>query len=461
MHLTLCLFSLGVGCVYALLTRVLASVDGERALSMVRLHGFVMVFTCLLPMLGAVLGNLVLPGVLGVTQLAFPRLHRLAFRAHFLGFLALLAAVLSEGAAPGFLFLMARGYTRHDGAVVFAMLSALLMACSSACVGVSIVASVHAARRQAGGFRGLSPLATGLDACALLHVLTAPLLLATLGLTLWDAWQGAGLFDGALGGDPVLFEALLGTYVYPALTGALIAAMGGAAHVLLREGARDVFTAVRISAYALALLSLGSVGRHLYTAGISGPHVLRASVMALASEGLLVAVTLSFVRALVGVRLRYGVATLYALGFFVLLALAVPQGVLLAMPSPGALLHASVFATAHMHYLYAGGCLFAGLAVVHAQCVPETADAVARARRRIAFVAVFAGFNLAFLPMCLLGARGAGRPLQAEQVSTLVNGLMGGGMLLLTGGLLLAVFAALPRNPGRAGVPNEVSPLVL
>ncbi|MFM2421031.1 MAG: hypothetical protein RL385_5754, partial [Pseudomonadota bacterium] len=106
-------------------------------------------------------------------------------------------------------------------------------------------------------------------------------------------------------------------------------------------------------------------------------------------------------------------------------------------------------------------CLFAGLAVVHAQCVPETADAVARARRRIAFVAVFAGFNLAFLPMCLLGARGAGRPLQAEQVSTLVNGLMGGGMLLLTGGLLLAVFAALPRNPGRAGVPNEVSPLVL
>jgi hypothetical protein len=74
--------------------------------------------------------------------------------------------------------------------------------------------------------------------------------------------------------------------------------------VLLPAGARDVFMSVRVSADATrsGSLSLGSVGRHFYTAGISGPHVLRASAMA--SEGLLVAVTLSFQRALAGVRLR-------------------------------------------------------------------------------------------------------------------------------------------------------------
>ena len=76
----------------------------ENYNKMFTMHGVVMVFFFLIPSIPAVLGNFLLPIMLGAKDLAFPRINLLSWYIYILGGIFTLVAALSGGVDTGWTF---------------------------------------------------------------------------------------------------------------------------------------------------------------------------------------------------------------------------------------------------------------------------------------------------------------------------------------------------------------------
>ena len=274
-------------------------------------------------------------------------------------------------------------------------------------------------------------------------VLATPVLAMTLTLLAIERVLHVGIFDPALGGDPLLFQHLFWFYSHPAVYIMILPAMGIVSEVIACFSRNPVF-GYRSMAYAIiAIAVVGFLvwGHHMF---VSGQSVSAGMVFSILSY--LVAIpsaikVFNWTATLYKGSISFEAPMLYALGFIGLFMLGGMTGLFLAALALDVHLTDTYFVVAHFHYIMVGGAVSAYLAGIHFWWPKITGRVYSEGWARFAAVLLFLGFNFTFFPQYLLGVAGMPRRYHeyAPEFQTL-NVLSSAGAVILAIGYLLPLF---------------------
>ena len=149
--LTITLFFV-VGGAFAVLLRLeLMTPQGDLVQSetynkLFTMHGLVMVFFFLIPSIPAVLGNFLVPMMIGARDLAFPRLNLASWYIFTLGGLFTLSAVVSGGVDTGWTFYTPYSSTYANTNVIATALGVFITGFASILTGLNFIVTIHKMR---------------------------------------------------------------------------------------------------------------------------------------------------------------------------------------------------------------------------------------------------------------------------------------------------------------------------
>jgi cytochrome c oxidase subunit 1 len=420
------------------------------------MHGVIMVWLFLIPSIPSVMGNFLLPLMLGARDLAFPRLNLLSWYLYIAGGLVTLCALLLGGVDTGWTFYTPYSTMFSNGYVVLTLAGIFVVGFSSILTGLNFIVTIHTLRAPGMGWFQLPLFAWALYATSMILVLATPVLAITTLLAAAERLFQVGIFDPAFGGDPLLFQHLFWFYSHPAVYVMILPAMGVVSEIVPCFARNRVF-GYRSMAYAiLAIASVGFLvwGHHMF---VSGQSLAASLVFSLLS--FIVAIpsaikVFNWTATLYKGSIRFDAPMLYALGFIGLFTIGGLTGLFLASLSLDVHLTDTYFVVAHFHYIMVGGAVMAYFGGLHFWWPKVTGRMYPETWARIAAVLVFVGFNLTFFPQFLLGAEGMPRRYHAYPPQFQVLNLLssaGAGVLALGYLLPLAYLAISFRRAPIAG----------
>ena len=169
------------------------------------LHGAIMIFLFIIPSIPASLGNFVLPLMIGAKDVAFPRLNLTSWYIYITGSLFSIYSIVTGAVDTGWTFYTP--YSTDSSASVISMtLGIFILGFSSIFTGLNFIVTIHKLRAKNLTWFKLPLFVWGLYATSIIQVLATPVLGITLVLLILERVFSIGIFDPALGGDPVLFQ---------------------------------------------------------------------------------------------------------------------------------------------------------------------------------------------------------------------------------------------------------------
>nr|WP_314539204.1 cytochrome c oxidase subunit I [uncultured Massilia sp.] len=403
-------------------------------------HGVIMVWLFLIPSIPSVLGNFLMPLMIGARDLAFPRLNLLSWYLYMAGGLMVIWALLAGGVDTGWTFYTPFSTMFSNSHVVLTLAGIMVTGFSSILTGLNFIVTVHTMRAPGMTWFRMPLFVWANYATSIILVLATPILAMTLVLVAIERLFQLGIFDPALGGDPLLFQHLFWFYSHPAVYIMVLPAMGVASEIIPCFARKPVF-GYRFMAYAiLAIAVIGFLvwGHHMF---VSGQSVYAGLVFSLLS--FLVAVpsaikVFNWTATLYKGRIHFTAPMLYALGFVGLFTLGGLTGLFLAALALDVHLSDTYFVVAHFHYIMVGGSVMAYLGGIHFWWPKVTGRMYSEAWGRVAALVIFAGFNLTFFPQYLLGYAGMPRRYHSyPEEFQLLHVLSSAGAVLLAIGYLM------------------------
>jgi len=374
-------------------------------------HGVIMVWLFLIPSIPSVLGNFLLPLMLGARDLAFPRLNLLSWYLYVAGGLVTLEALLLGGVDTGWTFYTPYSTMFSNSYVVLTLVGVFITGFSSILTGLNFIVTIHTLRPPAMGWFKLPLFAWALYATSLILVLATPVLAITTLLVAAERLFQIGIFDPAFGGDPLLFQHLFWFYSHPAVYIMVLPAMGVVSEIIPCFARRPVYGYASMAYAILAIASVGFLvwGHHMFVSGQS-----LAASMTFSLLSFIVAIpsaikVFNWTATLYKGAIRFDAPMLYALGFVGLFTIGGLTGLFLASLALDVHLTDTYFVVAHFHYIMVGGSVMAYFGGLHFWWPKATGRMYPEIWARIAAVLVFAGFNLTFFPQFLLGVEGMPR----------------------------------------------------
>jgi len=421
-------------------------------------HGVIMVWLFLIPSIPSVLGNFLLPLMLGARDLAFPRLNLLSWYLYLAGGLITLEALLLGGVDTGWTFYTPYSTMFSNTYVVLTLVGVFVTGFSSILTGLNFIVTIHTLRAPAMGWFKLPLFAWAMYATSLILVLATPVLAITTLLVAAERLFQIGIFDPAYGGDPLLFQHLFWFYSHPAVYIMVLPAMGVVSEIIPCFARRPVFGYDTMAYAILAIASVGFLvwGHHMFVSGQS-----LAASMTFSLLSFLVAIpsaikVFNWTATLYKGSIRFDAPMLYALGFVGLFTIGGLTGLFLASLSLDVHLTDTYFVVAHFHYIMVGGSVMAYFGGLHFWWPKATGRMYPEVWARIAAVLVFIGFNLTFFPQFILGVEGMPRRYHAYPPQFQVLNLFSstGAGVLAIGYLMPLVYFAWSMGRGKAAGDN-------
>ncbi|HVZ46317.1 MAG TPA: cytochrome c oxidase subunit I [Ramlibacter sp.] len=374
-------------------------------------HGVIMVWLFLIPSIPSVLGNFLLPLMIGAHDLAFPRLNLASWYLYMAGGFIVLLALALGGVDTGWTFYTPYSTMFSNSWVAVTLVGIFVVGFSSILTGLNFIVTVHTLRTPGLRWFELPLFVWTMYATSIILVLATPVLAITTLLVVAERLWQIGVFDPAYGGDPLLFQHLFWFYSHPAVYIMVLPAMGVASEIIPCFARQRIF-GYRFMAYAiLAIAGIGFLvwGHHMF---VSGQSVAASMVFSLLS--FLVAVpsaikVFNWTATLYKGSIRFDAPMLYALGFVGLFMIGGLTGLFLASLALDVHLTDTYFVVSHFHYIMVGGSVMAYFGGLHFWWPKATGRMYPEMWARIAAVLAFLGFNLTFFPQYVLGAMGMPR----------------------------------------------------
>jgi len=386
-------------------------VEAETYNKLFTLHGVVMIFFFLIPSIPAVLGNFLMPMMIGARDLAFPRLNLLSWYLFMLGGLFSFWVMLAGGVDTGWTFYTPYSSTYSNSYVMATAVGAFVAGFSSILTGLNFIVTVHKMRAPGMTWFRLPLFVWSNYATSLIMVLGTPVLAIALTLVALERGLGIGIFDPALGGDPLLFQHLFWFYSHPAVYIMALPAFGVISELVAAFSRNRVFGYRFVAFASLAIAMLGFLvwGHHMF---VSGQSAYAGMVFSLLS--MLIAIpsaikVFNWTATLYKGWITFDTPLLYALGFIGLFTIGGLTGLFLAALAVDVHVHDTYFVVAHFHYIMVGGTVMAYLGGIHYWWPKMTGRMYPEGWARFSAVLVFVGFNLTFFPQFVLGYLGMPR----------------------------------------------------
>jgi cytochrome c oxidase subunit I len=405
------------------------------------LHGIVMIFFFLIPSIPAVLGNFILPIQLGAKDLAFPRINLLSWYLYMIGAFFGLFVMITGGVDTGWTFYTPFSTQYSNTHVLGTTLAAFIVGFSSILTGLNFLVTIHRMRAPGLTWFRLPLFVWAMYATSVVQLLATPVLAITLAMLMIERVVGVGIFDPALGGDPLLFQHMFWFYSHPAVYIMILPAMGVASEVVAAFTRKKIFgyKFVAFSSLAIAFLGFLVWAHHMFVAGIS---IYSAMIFSFLSYFVAVPSAIkvfNWTATLYKGSVAWMTPMLYILGFIGLFTIGGVTGLFLAALGLDVHVTDTYFIVAHFHYIMVGGAVMAYFAALHYWWPKITGRMYPEWWGRLGALLVFVGFNLTFLPQFVLGYLGMPRRYHAYAPEFQILNVMS-----TAGASILAVGYALP-----------------
>ncbi len=388
-----------------------ALVQPETYNKLFTLHGVVMVFFFLIPSIPAVLGNFLVPLMVGARDLAFPKLNLLSWYIYIVGGMFTLYAALAGGVDTGWTFYTPYSSTYSNTQVTAVAVGVFITGFSSILTGLNFIVTIHKMRAPGLTWFRMPLFLWSMYATSVIMVLGTPVLAITIFLLALEHLFHVGIFSPALGGDPLLFQHLFWFYSHPAVYIMILPAMGVVSEIIACFSRKRIFgyTIVAFSSVAIAVLGFLVWGHHMF---VTGQSVYEGLIFSLLS--FLVAIpsaikVFNWTSTLYKGSISYEAPMLYAMGFIGLFTMGGLTGLFLAALATDVHLNGTYFIVAHFHYIMVGGAVMGYLGGIHFWWPKISGRKYPNGWAALAAAIIFVGFNLTFFPQFILGYLGMPR----------------------------------------------------
>jgi len=375
------------------------------------MHGVIMVFFFLIPSIPAVLGNFLVPMMIGARDLAFPRLNLASWYLYNVGALFTLGAMVTGGVDTGWTFYTPYSTAGSGTNVIPTALGIFVLGFSSILTALNFIVSIHTMRAPGLTWFRLPLFIWAQYATSLITILGTPVLAVTIGLLALERVFRLGIFDPALGGDPILFQHLFWFYSHPAVYIMILPSMGVISEVITCFARKRIYGYGFVAASSLLIAVFGFLvwGHHMFTSGQSAYASLVFSFLSMAVAIPSAVKVFNWTATLYRGSIAWDAPMLYALGFIGLFTIGGLTGLFLAALGLDVHVHDTYFVVAHFHYIMVGGALMGYLGGIHFWWPKITGRMYPEWLAKPAGLIVFLGFNLTFFPQFVVGYLGMPR----------------------------------------------------
>ena len=398
------------------------------------LHGAVMTFLFIIPAIPAIIGNFILPIMLGAKDVAFPKLNLTSWYLWMVGavffiwvlgkgILNNIIGMISPDAGKWIVGFWGGGgldtgwtfYTPYstetNTAVIAATTGVFILGFSSILTGLNFIASIHMLRPKGMTWFKMPLLLWALYATSIIQILATPVLAITLLLLIAERTLQVGIFDPALGGDPVLYQHFFWFYSHPAVYIMILPALGIVSELIATFSRKHIFgyKFIALSSLAIALFGFIVWGHHMFT---SGQSTMLNAIFSLLTMSVAIPSAIkvfNWLATLYKGSIRLDTPMLYALGFIWLFTIGGLTGVFLGALSTNIYLHDTYFVVAHFHYVMVGSTLFAFLGGLYFWWPKMFGKMYDEKWGKIGWLLTFIGFNATFFVQFLAGSLGMPR----------------------------------------------------
>ncbi len=384
------------------------------------MHGVAMIFFFLIPSIPAVLGNFLLPIMIGAKDLAFPKINLLSWYIYLLG-------------------IFINGF-------------------STILTGLNFIVTVHTMRAPGMTWFRLPLFVWAQYATSIIFILGTPVIAITLLLVGLERMFHLGFFNPALGGDPILFQHLFWFYSHPAVYIMILPAMGVVSEIIPTFARKPIFgySFIAGSSIAIAVIGFFVWAHHMFVTGESTYAALTFSLLSYLVAIPSAVKVFNWTSTLYKGSISYDTPMLYALGFIGLFLIGGLTGLFLACLGLDIHLHDTYFVVAHFHYIMVGGAVMGYVGGLHFWWPKITGKLYPEFLARVAAITLFLGFNLTFFPQFILGYLGMPRRYSSYPPEFQVLNVMStaGASILALGYLLPMIYLVWSMRYGAVAGPN-------
>jgi cytochrome c oxidase subunit 1 len=399
-----------------------------------------MVFFFLIPVIPAVLGNFLVPIMIGARDLAFPKLNLASWYIYILGGLFTLYALVTGGVDTGWTFYTPFSTVSSTTQVIPTALGIFITGFSSILTGLNFIVTIHRMRAPGMTWFRMPLFLWSIYATSLIFVLGTPVLAITILLIAIERLFHFGFFDPAVGGDPVLFQHLFWFYSHPAVYIMVLPSMGIVSELVAAFCRKPVYgySFVAFASLAIAVLGFLVWGHHMFVAGESVYAALIFSILSFLVAIPSAVKVFNWTATMYRGAISWQTPMLYAIGFIGLFTVGGLTGLFLAAVGLDVHVTDTYFIIAHFHYIMVGGTIMGYLGGLHYWWPKISGRIYNEWLAKLAAGIIFIGFNLTFFPQFILGYLGMPRRYHAYPPEfQVLNVLSSAGASILGVGYLI------------------------
>jgi cytochrome c oxidase subunit I len=403
---------LGLAMKFELLAPGKTIMEAQTYNSVFTVHGVIMIFMVVIPGLPAVFGNFIMPIMIGAKDVAFPKLNLFSWYLYVTGVILVLCAVLFGNGAPDTGWTFYAPYSFRTGTNLLpAVFGAFILGFSSILTGLNFLVTIHRLRCPGMKWSKLPLFVWSLYGTAWIQLLATPVIGITLVLISLERIFGIGVFDPALGGDPILYQHLFWIYSHPAVYIMILPAMGAISEIIPTFSQKQVFGYKAIIASTMAIAFVGYLvwGHHMFTAGMSGTAQYYFSLLTFIVAIPSAIKVFNWISTMYKGSINVQTPLYWAASFIFVFLIGGLSGLVLGSLATDVHVHDTAFVVAHFHFIVFGGTGFAFFGAMHYWFPKIFGRMYDKGWANMGWLVFFIGFLTLYSPMFYLGIMGMPR----------------------------------------------------